>query len=162
MKYAAGLVLTLAMVPGVVFANNNVGSCGWGSKLFKGQSGIFPQVLAVTTNGSFGNQTFAITSGTSGCTKDGVVTSSWASKAFIGSNINKLAMDASRGEGESIDSLASIMNVASEDKAHFSAALQSNFAQIFPNKDADTETVVAGLKSVLSQDTQLSQYAGNV
>jgi hypothetical protein len=71
-------------------------------------------------------------------------------------------MDASRGEGESIDSLASIMNVASEDKAHFSAALQSNFAQIFPSKDADTETVVAGLKSVLSQDTQLSQYAGNV
>ena len=36
----------------------NVGSCGWGSKVFDGQSGMGPQVLAVTTNGTSGNQTF--------------------------------------------------------------------------------------------------------
>ena len=161
MKYAAGLVLTIAMVPSVVFANNNVGSCGVGSKLFKGQSGLIPQVLAVMVNGTFG-QTFAITSGTSGCTRDGVVTSSWASKAFIGTNINRLAMDASRGEGESLDSLASILNVADADKALFSSTLQSNFTSIFPSKDADTDAVVAGLKDVLSQDAQLARYAKNV
>lgn len=162
MKYAAGLVLTLALVPTVAFANNNIGSCGWGSKLFKGQKGIFPQVLAVTTNGASGSQTFGITSGTSGCTQDGVVTSSWASKAFIDSNMNRLAMDVSRGEGESIESLASIMNVADADKARFSSTLQANFAAIFPSKDADLTTVVAGLKGALSNDEQLARYANNV
>ena len=40
-------------------AANNVGSCGLGSKVFEGQKGVAPQVLAVTTNGTFGNQTFA-------------------------------------------------------------------------------------------------------
>ena len=49
--------------------------CGAGSILFEGQKGPVPQILAVTTNGSFGNQTFGITSGTLGCEKDGVVRS---------------------------------------------------------------------------------------
>jgi hypothetical protein len=32
--------------------------CGLGSMAWRGQSGIGPQVLAATTNGSFGTQTF--------------------------------------------------------------------------------------------------------
>jgi hypothetical protein len=64
-------------------ADDEVGTCGWGSKLFEGQSGLGPKVLAVTTNGTLGNQTFAISSGTSGCTQDGTVRSSWKLAAFI-------------------------------------------------------------------------------
>ena len=41
-------------------AQNNVG-CGWGSAVFNGQRGVAPQVLAATTNGTSGNQTFGIT-----------------------------------------------------------------------------------------------------
>src|SRR5690606_21045070 len=55
----------------------SVGGCGLGSKLFEGQRGVAPQVLAVTTNGTFGNQTFGISSGTLGCNQDGVVRSNW-------------------------------------------------------------------------------------
>lgn len=52
-----------------VAGENNVGSCDWGTKLFEGQSGIAPQVLAVTANGTFWNQTFGISFGASGCTQ---------------------------------------------------------------------------------------------
>ena len=44
-------------------AQNNVG-CGWGSAVFNGQRGVAPQVLADTTNGTSGNATFGMTSGT--------------------------------------------------------------------------------------------------
>ena len=61
---------------GVAQAQQENTGCGLGTMLFDGQQGIAPQVLAVTTNGTSGNQTFGITSGTLGCTQDGVVKSS--------------------------------------------------------------------------------------
>jgi hypothetical protein len=80
-------------------AQNNIGSCGWGSKVFAGQSGVGPQVLAATTNGTSGNQTFGITFGTSGCTQDGVVSSNWKTAMFIDGNRVALARDAAAGQG---------------------------------------------------------------
>ncbi len=51
---------------GTTFALNksNTG-CGLGYVLLKNQEGILFEAFAVTTNGTFGNQTFGITSGTS-------------------------------------------------------------------------------------------------
>lgn len=69
------IALAVAVVAPTLVHADNVGGCGWGSKLFDGQQGVAPQVLAVTTNGTSGNQTFGITSGTSGCSQDGVVKS---------------------------------------------------------------------------------------
>jgi len=45
------LLAALVSLPVTAFAAaNNVGSCGLGSKVFEGQKGVVPQVLAVTTN----------------------------------------------------------------------------------------------------------------
>ncbi|MDE2000936.1 MAG: DUF3015 family protein, partial [Burkholderiales bacterium] len=51
------LAAALMIAAGSAMAQNNVG-CGWGSALFNGQKGVAPQVLAATTNGTSGNQTF--------------------------------------------------------------------------------------------------------
>ena len=80
---------TLAMAAG----ESTVG-CGWGSKLFDGQSGIGPQIFAVTSNNFYGTQTFAISSGTSGCTQDGTVRSTWKTAMFIDGNKEQLARNA--------------------------------------------------------------------
>src|SRR5262252_4357248 len=51
------IAVVISAVPAFAFAQqNNIGTCGWGAKLFDGQSGIAPQVLAVTTNGTSGNK----------------------------------------------------------------------------------------------------------
>src|SRR3990172_13019922 len=114
------LVAAVSVTPlTAVAANNNVGSCGWGSKLFDGQSGIAPQVLAVTTNGTFGNQTFGISSGTSGCTQDGAVSSTWVTAMFIDGNRHQLARDMSTGGVETLDVLAGLIGVADEDRNLF-------------------------------------------
>jgi hypothetical protein len=156
------IALSAALLFPLVASADNVGGCGLGSKLFSGQKGMFPQVLAVTTNGSFGNQTFGISSGTSGCTKDGVVTSAWASNAFIDSNMNRLALDMSRGEGESLQSLGSLMEIAPVDQVAFNTTSKNNFNKIFSSPSTTSADAIAALRNVLASDERLAKYAVNV
>jgi hypothetical protein len=159
MKKLLAVASVAALFPAVAMAQaNNIGSCGWGSKVFDGQSGIAPQVLAVTTNGTFGNQTFGITSGTSGCTQDGTVRSNWKTAMFIDGNKEKLARDMSVGSGEALDSLAHLLGVEAADRAQFDRVARENMQRIFPSSNAATADIVAGLRSVLAADTQLARY----
>lgn len=147
------LAAALMIAAGSAMAQNNVG-CGWGSALFNGQKGVAPQVLAATTNGTSGNQTFGITFGTSGCTQDGVVSSSWKISMYIDGSRVALARDAAAGQGESLDALASVIGVKAEDRAEFAAAIKSNFGTVFAN-----DNVAANLKEVLAANERLSGYA---
>jgi len=152
-KIIIAALVTLAGASAMA-AQNNVGSCGWGSKVFQGQSGVAPQVLAATTNGTSGNQTFGITFGTSGCTQDGVVTSTYKTAMYIDGNRVALARDAAAGQGESLNVLADVMGVKAADRAAFAATIKANFATVFAN-----EEIAANLKSVLAANTQLAGYA---
>ncbi|MDE2077734.1 MAG: DUF3015 family protein [Burkholderiales bacterium] len=146
------LAAALMIAAGSAMANNGAG-CGVGSSIFNGQKGVAPQVLAVTTNGTLMN-TVAITFGTSGCTQDGVVSSSWKISMYIDGSRVALARDAAAGQGESLDALASVMGVKAEDRAEFAAAIKSNFGTVFAN-----DNVAANLKEVLAANERLSGYA---
>jgi hypothetical protein len=126
--------------------------------VFDGQSGVGPQVLAVTTNGTSGNQTFGISSGTLGCTQDGVVQSTQKLSMFTGSNMDKLARDMSVGHGESLETIAELMGIAEEDKSSFFAVSQQNFDKIFSSEDVTAEQVLASLNEVMAQDEKLARY----
>ncbi len=153
------LAALVATLPSIALASPNVGGCGWGSKLMDGQEGIAPQVLAVTTNGTSGNQTFGITSGTSGCTQDGVVRTNWKTAMFIDANKTKIARDMSKGQGETLESLASLMGMSQEHKEVFFRVAQENFAKIFPVADVSSADVQASLKVVLAGNAELRHYA---
>jgi len=156
------IAVVISALPALAFAQqNNIGTCGWGAKLFDGQSGMAPQVLAVTTNGTFGNQTFGITTGTSGCTQDGVVKSTWKTAMFIDGNKDRLARDMSIGNGETLDSLAHLVGVREEDRATFGRVMQANVSLIFPSGSTTSDSVVA-LKQVLRSDRELAQYAASI
>lgn len=141
---------------------DNVGSCGWGSKVFDGQSGPAPQILAVTTNGTSGNQTFGITSGTSGCTQDGTVSSTWMTAMFIDGNKNALARNTAAGHGETLDALARMIGVDAQDKAAFASLAQKNFARIFPGSDVTAAEIQVSLREVVAADAQLGKYAAAI
>jgi hypothetical protein len=134
------------------------GSCGWGSKLFDGQAGIFPQGAAGITNAIFFNQTFGVSFGTSGCTQDGTVRSTWKTAMFIDGNKERLARDMSVGSGEALDSLAHLLGVETADRAAFNRAARDNMKSIFPSDNAATDQIVSGLRQVLSADAQLARY----
>ena len=158
MKLVLSAVALMAVLPVTAMAADASGSCGVGSLLFKGQKGVAPQVLAMTTNGT-SYQTFAVTSGTSGCTPDGVVASNWKTAMYIDGNKSKLAMDMSKGSGESLDSLAQLLGVNDADRAAFNRVTKENFAKIFVGEQASAEQIALGLKQVLAADSTLAQYS---
>ena len=67
--------------------------CGLGTQLWAGNEGLVPKVLGATTNGTFGNQTFGITTGTLGCSQEGVITADARLRMFAGANLDNLARD---------------------------------------------------------------------
>jgi len=156
-------LISVALLAGMsatsAFAAQENTGCGLGSMIFDGKSGVAPQVLAVTTNGTSGNQTFGITSGTLGCTQDGVVQSTQKLSMFTGSNMDKLARDMSVGHGESLETMASLMGIQDQDKATFYSVAQQNFDTIFSSDDVTAEQVLASLHDVMAKDETLSRYA---
>src|SRR5690606_37656860 len=99
--------------------------CGVGSMLFEGQSGLGPHVLAATTNGLYGTNTFAMSSGTLGCDVSGTIQAHAA--LYIDSNMDSIAMDMARGQGEALNALSAVMGVQKEDQAAFRTAMHENF-----------------------------------
>ena len=158
MKRLITILSLLAAIPTLAMAADNVGGCGVGSMVFKGQKGIAPQVLAITTNGILGNQTFGITTGTLGCTQDGMVTSNMKTAMFIDSNKDQLARDMSVGSGETLASLSHLLGIEAKDQAAFNRLAKDNVARIFTNESVATEQVVASLREVLASDATLSRY----
>ena len=145
----------MVLTPLAVQAGNSAG-CGLGSTLFKGQSGVAPNVLAATTNGISGNQTFGMTTGTLGCNGNDTVTA--AADTFLDANMERVARDMATGEGEALDTLATLMGVDAIDKAAFYTVSQSNFKTIFSRDDVSSLEVMASLKAVMSTDATLAKY----
>ena len=152
------LVLSVALLaaPMSSFADTGPG-CGWGSMLFNGQDGLGPNVLAATTNGTLGNQTFGMTTGTAGCDASKPVTTSAADK-FLDSNIEKVAKDMATGEGESLSTLASLLGIEEAEKTHFYTVTQKNFGSIFSKPENTSKEVLESLKTVMQQDSLLAKY----
>ena len=133
--------LLSAVAAGVLALSANANAydstgCGLGSMAWRGQSGIVPQVLAATTNGIFGTQTFGISTGTSGCDPNGRVTGGTGRMllAFLENNMEQFALDASAGQGETITTVAGILNV---DEAVLAGKIQNNFGVLFASNDID-------------------------
>lgn len=128
------ILLTAALTlisTGTVYAGSNTG-CGLGSTLWKGKADTtISQVFEATTNHTFGNQTFGITTGTLGCSTPAKFVKSEELNRFVKSNIDNLATDIARGHGENLDAFAELLQVPVEKRALFAATLQSNFAKVF-------------------------------
>ena len=125
--------------------------CGLGSILFDPGSG-FTQVLAATTNASFGTQTFGITSGTSNCSAPR--RGRHAARAFVEANRPALARDVARGSGETIASLSRLAGCA--DAARVGTRLQQRFAEIFPSASRSDREVSDSVVAVLRADAALA------
>jgi hypothetical protein len=116
--------------------------CGVGSLIFGDQPGLV-QVLAATTNGILGNQTFGITTGTLNC---GDAAIGRGASLFIEANKEALAKDVSRGSGETIATLSHLAGC--KDPAAVGVTLQKNFATVVPDgSKADVEKTLETLKS---------------
>jgi Protein of unknown function (DUF3015) len=145
----AGLA-ALAMAPTAMAAPYGTAGCGLGSIVFKDKPG-FIQVVAATLNGTSGNQTFAISTGTSGCGKTEPAPA--AAAAFIETNREAFAKDAARGQGETISSLTTLAGC--QDASAVGTVLQGEFSKIFTGAQAADTAVSKGALDALKAHPEL-------
>lgn len=156
-----GLIFGLMSMASVTAHADAAGGngCGWGNMLFEGQRGLIPHLLATTTNGTSGNATFGMTSGTNGC--DTNVKLGYGGRSILAMNgmLDNIAEDMALGQGEALDAYATLLGVEQADRAHFAKVTQENFDRIFSSPDVTGEQVLAATLDVMSRDKQLARYA---
>ena len=131
-----------------------LGKLAWAE--YKGQKEIAPQVLMVTTNGT-GMNTFAISSGTSGCTNDGKIMGEHKTTVFASLNFDALTAEMAQGQGEHLASLATLMGVPAERHAAFFAMTQERYASLVQAGEASPVALVKSLNDAIAGHPVLAQ-----
>lgn len=141
-------------------ANPDTGpGCGLGKLAwsdYKGQKEIAPQVLMVTTNGT-GMNTFAISSGTSGCTNDGKIMGEHKTTMFASLNFDALTAEMAQGQGEHLASLATLMGVPAERQGEFFAMAQERYTSLVQAGETSPVALVKSLNDAIAGHPVLAQ-----
>lgn len=145
------MLLAVPFAGAPALADDDVG-CGFGTQLWEGSSGLGPKVLAATTNGIFGNQTFGISSGTLGCEQTGVITAEHRVNMFVGDNIDQLAREMAVGDGEALASLAALLEVAPSERAAFYTMTQRHFGELFPSTEQTAGKMLETLDRLMASE----------
>ncbi len=120
------VVLALLAVSVTSFAKSHGPSgCGLGSVLFKDSKGLVMNVLAATFNGTSGNQTFGMSTGTLGC--EDAQGAKVAAVSFVEANTVALSNDIAKGNGEALGTYLTLIEKNGAD----TAVLKSNYGKIF-------------------------------
>ena len=151
-------VVVLAAIPSLGFAAAAGGpNCGWGNMLFKGNSGLGPHLGATLTNGTTGNATFGMSSGTNGCAVDGKLT--YGGISLLAQVMDEFSEDVARGEGDALNAVALTLGIEEQDRASFARLTHDNFSTLFPNEDVTAVEVMTSIQQLMKDDAQLSKYA---
>ena len=129
-------------------AGYGTAGCGLGSMLIGSDPG-FTQVLAATTNGTSGSQTFGISSGTSNCGKS-AFSSNERLNEFVKANLDNLAKDVAMGHGESLETITELLEVSPDQRQAVHARLKANFTQIFPSETIQVADVIDNIIRVIN------------
>jgi hypothetical protein len=131
--------------------------CGLGSGLFGPVNEPFAQVLAATTNGTFANQTFGISSGTSNCVSGGVVRAEREQAAFAEMNFRDLKQNMAAGGGEYLRSFATLLGCDESAKPAFYRMTQERFEAIVPSESTAPIDVVFATKAEVKAHPDLAR-----
>ncbi len=153
---AFAIAVTVIPVSYALAADTGPG-CGIGTMIWENNKKIIPQVLAATTNGTSGNQTFGITTGTLGCTNDGVVKNDQKVNVFANVNFESLKQEMAQGNGEYLASLATLMGIPTDRQESFFALTQSRYTSLFQSEETTSAEMLVALNLELSAYPVLSQ-----
>jgi hypothetical protein len=150
----AGTVLFAPTAQAV--GNHPMAGCGLAYLLFakdNNTQGI--QILASTTNNLYGTQSFGITSGTSGCTKDGALAFNREVEVYAAVNLTNLAEEMAKGEGEYVGAFASLLGATDETRPMVLKLFQEKYTVLFPSEETNSIEMLDALKAELSAHPEL-------
>lgn len=89
------------------------------------------------------------TSGRTWFTEDGLVRDDQKINAFVAINFDRLKQDLARGEGEYLNSFATLLNIPGERRAEFGSLMQARYGSLVPSVSTTPAELVAALDRVL-------------
>ncbi len=155
----AASLLMVAAAPSAQAETRSAG-CGVGYIIFKGQRGVAPQILAMTSNTVYSNQAFAISTGTLGCHPEEPIVYSQSERLYFArANRDGLIHDMARAQGEYLETLAAGMGVVPDHRPAFRQLTQRHLPQLLVSGDGDG--LLRTLDRLLADDPTLARYALN-
>ena len=157
-------VLAAVLQTGIAFALGNPDNgpgCGLGKLAWSdygGQKQIAPQIFMATTNGTFWSQTFGISSGTSGCTNDGVIMKN-KHVNLAGGAFESLKQEMARGEGEHLASLATLLGVPVDEQPVFFSLVQEKYASLVQSEDTTALVMLQAIQEAMAGHPVLAKVA---
>lgn len=146
------MIFAVAFGSTMISANDwGMAGCGLGAVIFGAEGN---QILASTTNGIYGNQSFGITSGTSNCTDDGAAYLKHQQEVFAHVNYKGLKQDMAAGQGEKLDAFANLLGCPA---AKLASVSKENHKEFF----ADSENP-SNLLSAVKSNTELASACTNL
>ncbi|MDT8274302.1 MAG: DUF3015 family protein, partial [Desulfomonilia bacterium] len=92
---------------------------------------------------------FGITSGTLECEAPTRFVSKERLNNYVADNMDNIARDIARGQGEYLNTLAVLMEVPEGSRTLFYATLQNNFSRIYPGTDVTSIDVLQNIESLM-------------
>jgi hypothetical protein len=117
---------------------------------FKRQKDIAPQVLMATTNGTFGSQTFGLSTGTSGCTNDRKVWAAQKTEFFVAATFENLAGDMAHGQGEHLTALATLLGVPTDQQEMFATLVQERYRELIDRGETSPSALLKALDEAMA------------
>jgi len=135
--------------------------CGLGKLLWsssKHPKNIAPQVMMWFTNGT-GMASFAISTGTSGCTNDGIIMAEQKVNLFAASAFEDLSQEMAQGQGEHLASLAALMGVPAEQQAAFFALTQAKYTTLIQSGETTPVAMLTALHDAMKAHPVLAKVS---
>jgi hypothetical protein len=149
---SAGLI-ALSVAPARAFLASG---CGLGSMVIEKNHKV-GQVASATLNGSFGTQTFGISTGTSNCTTDGTLMGEKEQQAFAEANLQNLEHDMASGGGEYLAAFSTLLGCEPSLQPAVASFAQQNYAKTFPSDDTSASEALDSFKTQLASNDTFAQ-----
>jgi hypothetical protein len=155
-RLALGLGAFVLLIAGTAHAQYGMAGCGLGAMIFGNDQGTANQVIAATTNGTFANQTFGISSGTSNCVSGGVVKAEREQAAFAEVNFQDLKGNMAAGGGEYLATFATLLGCEDSARPAFSKMTQDKIEVIVPSTSTTPIQMLISVKQQIKASPSLA------
>ena len=135
-----------------VFAADSSSGCGMGWQVAPAQSLVSSSTRAIV-NVTFSN-TIAMTLGTSGCAKHSIVKNDAKGIHFAEANLNQLAVEMARGNGEFVSTFASVFGC--QNSRAFGSMVQANYETVLPSVSTSGVELYNNVKAQIKNNATLA------
>ena len=135
-----------------VFAADSSSGCGMGYEIAPKQSLVSSSTRSLV-NATFSNS-IAMTLGTSGCAKHSIVQNEAKGIHFAEANMNQLAIEMSRGNGEFVQGFAGVFGCQNSEA--FGSMVQSKYESVLPSANTSGVELYNNVKAEIRNNASLS------